>query len=121
MKTKELAKALGFALLGATVHAQATRPAATPEPGVTREVLFEEKTFKATRTIREAGSVEAPGTHPMDVLIIATSEGTADVSVTGEDQGAWKVGKTYFIPRNADHRFANTGKTPIHYVAISIP
>lgn len=121
MKMKELAKALGFALLGATAYAQATKPVATPEPGVTREVLFDEKAFRATGTIREAGSVEAPGTHPMDVLIVATSEGTADVSVLGKNQGAWKVGKTYFIPRNADHRFANTGKSPIHYVAISIP
>ena len=120
MKMKELAKALGFALLGATAYAQATKPVATPEPGVTREVLFDEKAFRATATIREAGSVEAPGTHPMDVLIVATSEGTADVAVLGKNQGAWKVGKTYFIPRNADHRFANTGKTPIHYVAVSI-
>lgn len=120
MKIRELAKAVGFALLGATVHAQVTKPAATPEPGVTREVLFDEKAFRATSTIREAGSVEAPGTHPMDVLVIATSEGTADVSVRGKDQGAWKVGKTYFIPRNAEHHFANTGKTPIHYVAVSI-
>ena len=41
MKIKELAKALGFALLGATAYAQATKPVATPEPGVTREVLFD--------------------------------------------------------------------------------
>jgi len=121
MKVREVGKAFCFAMMGATVYAQATKPAATPEPGVMREVLFEEKAFKATRTIREGGSVEAPGTHPMDVLIIATSEGTADVSVLGKNQGPWKMGQTYFIPRNADHRFANIGKAPIHYIAISIP
>ncbi len=120
MKISEVMKALGFALLGATVYAQAAKPAATPEPGVTREVLFDAKAFRATQTIREAGSVEAPGTHPMDVVIVATSEGVAEVSVRGLNQGAWKTGKTYFIPRNTDHHFANTGKTPIHYVAISI-
>lgn len=120
MKPRELAKAVGFALIGATVHAQIAKPAATPEAGVTREVLFDEKAFRATATVREAGSVEAPGTHPMDVLIIATSEGVADVSVRGQNQGAWTVGKTYFIPRDAEHRFANTGKTPIRYVAISV-
>ena len=120
MKIREVMKAFGFALLGATVYAQTVKPAATPEPGVTRAVLFEEKAFRATQTIREGGSVEAPGTHSMDVLIIATSEGTADVSVLGKDQGPWKAGKTYFIPRNTEHHFANTGQTPIHYVAISI-
>ena len=120
MKIKELVKALVFALVGASVYAQAGKPAPTPEPGVTRDVLFEEKAFKTTRTIREAGSVEAPGTHPVDVLIVATSEGTADVSVLGKNQGAWKVGQTYFIPRDTDHHFANTGKTPIHYIAVSI-
>ena len=120
MKRRELAKALGFALMGAAVHAQVAKPTGTPEAGVTREVLFDEKAFRATATVREAGSVEAPGTHPMDVLIVATSEGTADVSVRRTSQGAWTVGKTYFIPRGADHHFANTGKTPIRYVAVSI-
>jgi quercetin dioxygenase-like cupin family protein len=120
MRKTEFAKALGFALLGATVYAQTQKPAATPEPGVTRTVLFEQKAFKVTDTTREAGSTEAPGTHPMEVLIIPTSEGTADVSVMGKNQGAWKVGHAYHIPRDADHHFANTGKTPIRYIAISI-
>lgn len=120
MNMQEVVKALGFALLGATVYAQSTKPAPTPEPGVTREVLVEQTKFKMTRTVREGGSVEAPGTHPMDVLIVATSEGTADVSVRGKKQEAWKVGQTYFIPRDADHHFANTGKTAIHYIALSI-
>ena len=121
MKIKELSKAIVFVLLGATLYAQTAKPAATPEAGVTREVLFDQTTFKATRTVRDAGSVEAPGTHPMDVLIIATSEVTAEVSVLGKDQGAWKIGQTYFIPRNTEHHFANVGKTPIHYIAVSIP
>jgi quercetin dioxygenase-like cupin family protein len=120
MLTNELLKAVGFALLGAGAYAQAQKPAATPEPGVTRKVLFEEKTFKVTDTTREAGSTEAPGTHAMDVLIIPTSEGSADVSVLGKNQGPWKVGQAFHIPRDADHHFANTGKTPIRYIAISI-
>ena len=57
----------------------------------------------------------------MDVLIIPTSDGTAEVSVLGKDQGPWKIGQAFFIPRDADHRFANTGKTPIRYIAVSIP
>lgn len=120
MRMTELTKALGFALLGATVYAQSQKPAPTPEPGVTRQVLFEEKTFKVTDTTREGGSAEAPGTHPMDVLIIPTSEGSADVSVMGKNQGPWKVGRAFHIPRDADHHFANTGTTPIRYIAISI-
>ena len=51
MKRRELAKALGFALMGAAVHAQVAKPTATPEAGVTREVLFDEKAFRATATI----------------------------------------------------------------------
>jgi quercetin dioxygenase-like cupin family protein len=121
MNIRELSKAMLFVLLGVTLYAQTAKPAATPEPGVTRDVLFDQKAFKATRTVREAGSVEAPGTHPMDVLIIPTSEGAAEVRVLGKDQGPWKIGQTYFIPRNTDHHFANVGKTPIHYIAVSIP
>jgi mannose-6-phosphate isomerase-like protein (cupin superfamily) len=120
-KTSEVMKALGFALLGATVYAQVPKPAATPEPGVTREVLFEQKAFKVTRTTRAAGSVEAPGAHAMEVLIIPTSEGAAEVTVQGKDQGPWKVGQAFYIPRDADHHFANVGKTPLHYIAITIP
>lgn len=120
MKINEVVKALGFALLGAAVYAQAPKTAATPEPGVTREVLFEETAFKVTDTTRAGGSVEAPGTHPMDVLIIPTSEGSASVTVKGKDQGAWKVGKAFFIPRDAEHHFGNTGKTPLRYIAVSI-
>lgn len=120
MKISEAFKALGFALLGATVYAQVPKPAATPEPGVTREILFEEKAFKVTRTTRAPGSVEAPGPHAMEVLIIPTAEGKAEVTVSGKDQGPWKVGQAFYIPRNADHHFANVGDVPLHYVAISI-
>ena len=121
MKVSELTKAMFFALLGASVYAQTAKPAATPEPGVTREVIVDQERVRVTRTIREAGSVEAPGTHAMDVLIIPTSDGTAEVTVLGKDQGPWKLGQAFFIPRDADHRFANTGKTPIRYIAVSIP
>lgn len=112
-------KAALFAALGAAAYAQ-THAAPTPEPGVTREVLVDQKNLRVTRTVREAGSVEAPGTHPMDVLIIPTSDGSADVSVRGKNLGEWKVGQAFHIPRDAEHRFANTGKTPIHYIAVSV-
>ena len=120
MTAREIVKALFFAAIGAAAYAQTTHPSSTPEPGVTRAVLFDQKAFRATHTIREGGSVEAPGAHAMDVLIIPTSEGIADVKVEGKDQGPWKVGGAFFIPRNADHRFANTGKKPIEYIAVSI-
>jgi mannose-6-phosphate isomerase-like protein (cupin superfamily) len=120
MRAIEVVKALSFMTVGAAAYAQTAHPPSAPEVGVTREVLFDEKAFRATRTSREGGSVEAPGAHAMDVLIIPTSEGSADVSVAGKNQGDWKVGRAFFIPRNTDHHFANTGKTPIQYVAVSI-
>jgi quercetin dioxygenase-like cupin family protein len=119
-----LGAALGAAIgpaLGATPHAQAPPVAGpTSEPGVSREVVVEQKNLRVTRAIRDAGSVEAPGTHAMDVLIIPTSDGTAEVSVQGKNLGAWKVGQVFHIPRDAEHYFANTGKTPLRYIAISV-
>ena len=120
MRAKEILKAFGFMSLGAVAYAQTPHPPSAVERGVTRTVLFDEKAFRVTRTLREGGTVEAPGTHAMDVLIIPVSEGTADVTVAGKSQGLWKVGGAFFIPRNVDHRFANTGTKPLEYIAVSI-
>jgi hypothetical protein len=119
MKLVEAVKAAAFAALGAAAYAQ-TQAAPTLEPGVTRAVVVDQKNMRVTKTIRDAGSVEAPGTHAMDVLIIPTSKGTADVSVRGKNLGPWEIGQVFHIPKDAEHHSANTGTTPIHYLAISI-
>lgn len=120
MKLGEIGRAVLFAALGAAVYAQTQPSTSTPEPGVARRIVVDQKNLRVTKTIREAGSVEAPGTHAMDVLIIPTSAGTAEVSVGGKSLGPWEVGQVFHIPKDAEHHFANTGKTPIHYIAISV-
>jgi len=120
MKVRDFVQAAAFVALGAVVHAQTAHPPSAPEAGVARKVLVDEKAFRVTHTTRDGGSVEAPGAHAMDVLIIPISEGSAEVSVEGQAQGPWKVGSAFFIPRNKDHHFANIGKAPMEYIAISI-
>ena len=104
----------------AVVTAQVPDTRTTSEAGVTRRLVIDEKSVQVVRSTYLSGFVEAPGTHPFDVVLVPLTAGDIRVEVAGKAV-PWKVGEPFFIPRKTEHSIANQGRVAVDLVSIRIP
>ena len=114
-------------MLSSAGHAQTQAPPSVPlgqarpqTPGVTRTTIRDDAKSTVTRVRFAPGAVEPPHTHPYDVIIVSTANGTVDLGVGDKKITSLKIGEVQFIPREVDHHLTNTGAQPFALIAIGV-
>lgn len=107
-----------MAMTAVTAQVRDSRTAS--DSGVSRRLLIDQKTVQVVRSTYKPGTVEPPGPHSFDVVIVPLSAGDMRVEIASKTV-EWKVGDAFFIPRGVEHNLANRGKTAVDIVSIRIP
>ena len=112
---------LAILAVSSPVAAQVPDKATASTSGIKRQVLIDERSAQVARVTYFPGTIEPPGPHAFDVVIVPLSEGTMRFSIAGKDMPPWSVGSAFFVPRQTEHVLANVGSTSVEFITIRIP